>query len=118
MGIKRLHVPLVDELARQLKPRLAGELFSRIHLAIADPVPVSSRECAVMADDFHDVVPHMGREHVGGDGGVAGVAEHLPNVVEEPSQHHLIIHAGPFGARRDLQGMVELADVTSVADVA
>lgn len=111
------HVPLVDEHARQVEPRLCGEGIAWVGVTLFHRVPVASREGAVMSHDGNHLGTDMGLEHRSRDLGVARVAERLADVVEERSQHHLVVGARAHGAAGHLQRMRQLADVPSVADI-
>lgn len=53
--VERLHVPFVDETAREIEPGLLGELVPWVRLARRHLLPVPSGKSGVVADDLHNI---------------------------------------------------------------
>ena len=112
--VERLHVPLVNKPSRQLEPRLVGELIPRVRLSRRDLLPVPSGELGVVTDDLNDIWANMRFEQRSRDRSVAGVAEHLADVVQQPGEHDVLLGAGAFRPAGQLEGVVEFADGSAV----
>lgn len=82
--VKRLHVPLIDEPAGQVEPRLFGELVPRVGRAGRDPPPVPSRELRVVENDLDHIGAHVRLEQGRGDRSVAGVTK--AQLTAQPSE--------------------------------
>lgn len=112
--VKRLHVPLVNKPARQLEPRLFSELIPWVRLSRRDFLPVPSGKLGVVTHDLNDIWPNMRFEQRSRDRSVAGVAEHLADVVQQPGEHDVLVGTGAFRPAGQLEGVVELAHCSAV----
>ncbi len=73
-----------------------------------------SGELGVVTDDLNDIWPNMRFEQRSGDRSVAGVAEHLADVVQQSGEHDILVGTGAFRPGGQLEGVVELAEGSAV----
>ena len=80
-------------------------------------VVVPALEVLVDPDHLVDLGPHVGPDHLGGDGRVVGHADGLAHVVQQRGEHHLVVGTGALGHGGRLEAVGELVGGEAVGDV-